>query len=107
MASNGAESSSSASSDGLGRDGSSDTSIEYEEKSSAETFDSYPASLLELPDHHIDDVRSLRVSVIGAGIAGINAGILLPAKVPKIQLTVFEKNEEVVSLAYESLFHRS
>lgn len=32
-------------------------------------------------------------------MAGINAGILLPAKVPGIQLTVFEKNNDVVSHA--------
>jgi hypothetical protein len=38
----------------------------------------------------VDDVK--------AGLAGINAGILLPAKVPGIQLTIFEKNEDVVSL---------
>lgn len=58
---------------------------------------SYPASNLELPDHHIDEVRSLRVTVIGAGLSGILAGILLPAKVPNIQLTILEKNTDVVS----------
>jgi hypothetical protein len=58
---------------------------------------SYPTSNIELPDHHIDEVRSLRVTVIGAGLAGILAGILLPAKVPNIQLTILEKNTDVVS----------
>jgi hypothetical protein len=38
-----------------------------------------------------------------AGLAGINAGILLPAKVPGIQLTIFEKNEDVVSLVHINL----
>lgn len=57
---------------------------------------SYPKSDLELVDHHIDDVRSLRVVVIGAGLSGILAGILLPVKVPKIQLTILEKNDDVV-----------
>ncbi len=61
---------------------------------------SYPASNLELPDHHIDEVRSLRVAVIGAGLSGILAGILLPAKVPNIQLTILEKNTDVVSEQY-------
>lgn len=56
----------------------------------------YPALNLQLEDHHIDDVRSLRVIVIGAGLAGILAGILLPAKVPGIQLTILEKNADVV-----------
>ena len=57
----------------------------------------YPKSNIQLPNHHIDDVRSLKVIVIGAGLSGILAGILLPVKVPKIQLTILEKNDEVVS----------
>lgn len=68
------------------------------ERPSNVLYEGYPASSLDLPDHHIDDVRSLRVVVIGAGIAGITASILLPAKVPNIQLTVLEKNEDVVCL---------
>lgn len=51
----------------------------------------------ELEDHSIDETRSLRVVVIGAGLSGILAGILLPAKVPKIDLTIYEKNDDVVS----------
>jgi hypothetical protein len=57
----------------------------------------YPVSNLRLPDHHIDDVRSLKVIVIGAGLTGVLAGILLPVKVPKLQLTILEKNDDVVS----------
>lgn len=38
-----------------------------------------------------------QVAVIGAGISGITAGILLPIKVPGIQLTILEKNADVVS----------
>lgn len=57
----------------------------------------YPVSNLKLDRGHcIDDVRPLRVAVIGAGLSGITAGILLPAKVPRIQLTIFEKNDDVV-----------
>lgn len=63
----------------------------------------YPVSSLELPDHHIDDVRSLRVTVIGAGISGIISGVLLPAKVPKIQLTILEKNDDVVRSRWMSV----
>ena len=36
------------------------------------------------------------MAVIGAGIAGITAGVLLPIKVPGIQLTIFDKNSDVV-----------
>lgn len=56
-------------------------------------------TLPEIPliDRHADEPRGLRVAVIGAGISGIIAGVLLPAKVPGIELTIFEKNPDVVS----------
>jgi hypothetical protein len=58
----------------------------------------YPVSKLQLDaTHSIDQVQELKVAVIGAGLSGINAGILLPAKVPGIKLTIFEKNIDVVS----------
>jgi hypothetical protein len=59
----------------------------------------YPKSNLKLEDHCIDEVRKLRVAVIGAGLSGITSGILLPAKVPNIDLTIFEKNQDVVRLS--------
>lgn len=57
----------------------------------------YPQSTLQLENHPIDQVRNLRVAVIGAGLAGITAGVLLPAKVPGIKLKIYEKNSDVVS----------
>ncbi|KIX09971.1 uncharacterized protein Z518_01052 [Rhinocladiella mackenziei CBS 650.93] len=69
-----------------------------------ELHEAYPKSDLELLDHHIDDVRSLRVVVIGAGLSGILAGILLPVKVPKIQLTILEKNDEVGGTWLENVY---
>jgi hypothetical protein len=51
---------------------------------------------LKLVDRFVDEPRPLRVGVIGAGLAGISAGILLPAKVPGIKLTIYEKNADVV-----------
>ncbi|KAI4650942.1 hypothetical protein J4E93_003299 [Alternaria ventricosa] len=66
---------------------------------------SYPVSKLQLsPTQYIDHVRSLRVAVIGAGLAGINAGILLPAKVPGIDLTIFEKNDDVSGTWLENVY---
>lgn len=38
----------------------------------------------------------LQVAVIGAGLAGVLAGILLPVKVPGLKLTIIEKNADVV-----------
>jgi hypothetical protein len=52
---------------------------------------------LELEDHPIDEGRRLKVIVVGAGISGITSAILLPAKVPNIDLTIYERNSDVVS----------
>jgi hypothetical protein len=52
---------------------------------------------LELEEHPIDDVRPLRVVVVGAGVSGITAAILFPAKVPRIDLTIYERESDVVS----------
>lgn len=52
----------------------------------------------------IDHVRGVKVAVIGAGLAGITAGILLPAKIPGLNLTIFEKNVDVVSICSRVLF---
>lgn len=71
-------------------------STEDRKPSRLETVASYPVSDLTLEDHCIDDFRPLRVAVIGAGLSGILSGILLPLKVPNIQLTIFEKSKEVV-----------
>ncbi|CZR53736.1 related to monooxigenase [Phialocephala subalpina] len=58
----------------------------------------------ELEDHPVDAVRSLKVAVIGAGISGITAGVLLPAKVPGIELTIFEKNKDVGGTWVENIY---
>lgn len=42
--------------------------------------------------------------MIGAGLSGITAGILLPAKVPGLQLTIFEKNADFGGTWYENLY---
>lgn len=52
----------------------------------------------------IDEPRRLKVAVIGAGLAGITAGILLPAKVPNIDLTIFEKNHDVSGTWLENVY---
>lgn len=57
----------------------------------------YPTTNLQLEDHPVDEIRNLRVAVVGAGLSGIIAGVLLPPKVPGIELKIFEKNSDVVS----------
>jgi len=44
------------------------------------------------------------VAVIGAGLSGITAGILLPAKVPGIKLQIFDKNPDVGGTWYENIY---
>lgn len=52
---------------------------------------------IEIEEHPIDQVRDVKVAVIGAGLAGVSAGVLLPAKLPGIDLTIYDKNADVVS----------
>lgn len=50
----------------------------------------------QLEDRPIDEIKKLRVAIIGTGLSGVTAGALLPVKVPGIDLTLFEKNPDVV-----------
>ncbi|TFK83063.1 FAD/NAD-P-binding domain-containing protein [Polyporus arcularius HHB13444] len=43
----------------------------------------------------IDEYRPIRVVVIGAGFSGITAGIRFPQKIPKVDLTIYEKSAGV------------
>ena len=52
-----------------------------------------------LIDRYIDEWRALNVAIIGGGLAGVLATILLRAKVPNIKLTIYEKNKDFVSHA--------
>lgn len=42
--------------------------------------------------------------MIGAGLSGVTAGILLPIKVPGIELTIFDKNADVGGTWYENIY---
>jgi len=65
---------------------------------------SYPKSRISLVDRFIDEPRPLRVAVIGGGLSGILTGILLPAKVPSIQLTIYEKNVDFGGTWLENVY---
>ncbi|TVY59578.1 FAD-binding monooxygenase ktnD, partial [Lachnellula suecica] len=58
----------------------------------------------ELEDHPIDAPSKIRVAIIGAGLSGITAGILLPVKVPGIDLTIFDKNADVGGTWFENTY---
>lgn len=64
-------------------------------------FSYQDAVTLPLVDRFIDEPRPLKVAVIGGGISGIVAGILLPVKVPGIELTVYEKNSDFVRIVLQ------
>ncbi|KAM0455191.1 hypothetical protein ACHAO4_004067 [Trichoderma viride] len=64
----------------------------------------YEVPKIDLVNRFIDQPRELNVVVIGAGIAGVLAGILLPAKVPGIKLTIYEKNAEVGGTWFENIY---
>src|SRR6478609_7739513 len=57
-----------------------------------------PRAKIPLIDRYIDEPRPLRVAVIGGGLSGILAGVLLPEKVPGIQLSIYDKNYDFVRL---------
>jgi hypothetical protein len=85
-----------------GVNGNNDSTPTHSFAKSSSISPDYPKFDFELEDRYIDEPRSLRVAVIGAGLAGITAAILLNAKVPGIQLTIFEKNLDVAGTWYEN-----
>ncbi|KAK5992935.1 FAD-binding monooxygenase moxY [Cladobotryum mycophilum] len=59
---------------------------------------------VSLINRFIDEPRPLRVAVIGGGLSGILAGILLPAKVPGLALTIYEKNDDFGGTWLENVY---
>ena len=57
-----------------------------------------------IPDRCVDAARPLRVICIGAGISGILAAINLPQQVQKLDLTVYDKNEELGGTWFENKY---
>ncbi len=65
-----------------------DGSVRVEEIGSRPVF--------RLEEHPIDQVRPIKVGVIGGGLSGVTAGILLPAKLPGLDLRIYDKNADLV-----------
>lgn len=59
-------------------------------------------NLPPLYGHCIDDLRPIKVICIGAGFSGILAGIRFPQRVPNLDFTIYEKNEEVGGTWFEN-----
>ncbi|KAJ5818127.1 hypothetical protein N7474_003718 [Penicillium riverlandense] len=58
----------------------------------------------ELEEHPIDQVRPIKVGVIGAGLAGVTAGVILPAKLPGLDLRIWDKNSDVGGTWFENTY---
>ncbi|KAL3482110.1 hypothetical protein BJX99DRAFT_268504 [Aspergillus californicus] len=58
----------------------------------------------QIEEHPIDDVRPIKVGVIGAGLAGITAGVLLPVKLPGLDLRIYDKNADVGGTWFENTY---
>lgn len=58
----------------------------------------HPPLILE--NHPVDERLPLKAIVVGAGITGITAGVLLPAKVPGLSLTIYERHSDIVRRLY-------
>ncbi|KAL5354940.1 hypothetical protein BJX96DRAFT_170196 [Aspergillus floccosus] len=67
-----------------------------------EVVDAKPS--FELEEHPIDEVRPIKVGVIGAGLSGITAGVLLPAKLPGLDLRIYDKNKDVGGTWFENTY---
>ncbi|KAJ5735284.1 uncharacterized protein N7483_000409 [Penicillium malachiteum] len=57
-----------------------------------------------IEEHPVDIVRPIKVGVIGAGLTGVNAGILLPAKLPGLDLRIYDKNSDVGGTWFENTY---
>ena len=55
-------------------------------------------------DAPVDYARPLKVICIGAGMSGILCGIRFPQKIPNLDLTIYEKNDEVGGVWYENRY---
>lgn len=53
-------------------------------------------ALFTLSPTLVDEARTLKVAVIGSGLAEITAGIILPSKVLNIELTIFREKSRCV-----------
>ena len=58
---------------------------------------------LEIEEHPIDSAPRIKAIVVGSGIAGINAAILLPTKVPGLDLVIYERSSDIVRCILISL----
>ena len=57
-----------------------------------------------LSQRSIDDIRPLKVLVVGAGVSGILAGIRFPQYVEELDLVIYDKNEDIGGTWFENKY---
>lgn len=62
------------------------------------------SSSFQLEEHPLDEISSIKVIVVGGGISGILAGILLPIKVPGLQLRILERNSDLGGVWHTNVY---
>ncbi|KAL4945618.1 hypothetical protein BDV06DRAFT_209354 [Aspergillus oleicola] len=62
----------------------------------------HPPLILE--DHPVDERLPIKAIVVGAGITGITAGVLLPAKVPGLSLTIYERHSDIGGIWHSNTY---
>jgi hypothetical protein len=55
-----------------------------------------------LYNHPVENLRPLKVIVIGAGFSGVYLGIRIPEKLRNVDLTIYEKNPGVGGTWWEN-----
>ncbi|KAF9889365.1 hypothetical protein FE257_007475 [Aspergillus nanangensis] len=63
-----------------------------------------PRPAFEIEEHPIDQIRPIKVGIVGAGLSGITAGVLLPAKLPGLDLRIYDKNADVGGTWFENTY---
>lgn len=61
----------------------------------------------ELSQLPVDHARPIKVVCIGAGYSGILAAIRLPQKIKNLDLTIYEKNEDIGGTWFENRYESS
>lgn len=52
----------------------------------------------------VDEPRTVKVIVVGAGISGIIAGIRFPQRIPNLELVIYDKNEDIGGTWFENRY---
>ncbi|KAL4745502.1 hypothetical protein BDW72DRAFT_208140 [Aspergillus terricola var. indicus] len=57
-----------------------------------------------LEEHPVDERLPIKAIVVGAGITGVTAGVLLPAKVPGLSLAIHERHSDIGGVWHSNIY---